>query len=169
MLSDAQEARIPTTGCKEAIMFRLVFPFLFSLSVAVAAATEIYQWRDQQGRIHYGDRPPDNAIRIVPEVTRPDQQQLDRHRTTQDKMKHAADEEQTLRVRRERARMLERRKQLRAKQQQQRRCELARQRLEQEQERWQRQRRKGYRNEARSKHRAQRAKLEYRVNQECGG
>lgn len=34
--------------------------FFISLAVAVPAlAGEIYQWTDSQGRVHFGDRPPD--------------------------------------------------------------------------------------------------------------
>lgn len=50
-------------------------PFLLLLGLAVAvsvpaAAGDIYQWTDSQGRVHFGDRPPD-AKRNEPLEVRP--------------------------------------------------------------------------------------------------
>lgn len=50
-----------------------LFLLLLGLAVAVpAAAGEIYQWTDSQGRVHFGDRPPGTgdgqALEVQPNV-----------------------------------------------------------------------------------------------------
>jgi len=42
---------------------RPVYPCLFVLALLLAtpAAAQVYKWTDPSGKVHYGDRPPDDA------------------------------------------------------------------------------------------------------------
>ena len=41
---------------------RTFLPLLLSaLALAFPAAAQVYKWTDSQGKVHYGDRPPDDA------------------------------------------------------------------------------------------------------------
>jgi hypothetical protein len=41
----------------------IVVPML--LACAVASAAEVYKWKDQDGRVHYGDRPKQGAQSVI--------------------------------------------------------------------------------------------------------
>ena len=40
---------------------RLMIVSLLTLACAVAQATEVYKWKDKDGRVHYGDKPKHEA------------------------------------------------------------------------------------------------------------
>jgi len=61
---------------------------LVSLLISPPLAADIYQWRDEQGQVHFGDRPPDATteplqLRSTPVPTRPSPSQETRRRTRQ--------------------------------------------------------------------------------------
>jgi glutaredoxin len=35
--------------------------FIVALAIAAPAAAQVYKWTDSTGKVHYGDRPPDDA------------------------------------------------------------------------------------------------------------
>ena len=52
------------TKCKYLVMFS-VFSFVWSAAWPLTAAAETYRWIDENGGVHYGDRPPEHTETTV--------------------------------------------------------------------------------------------------------
>jgi glutaredoxin len=42
-------------------MRRSIFMLAFGMALALSASAQVYKWTDPAGKVHYGDRPPDDA------------------------------------------------------------------------------------------------------------
>ena len=42
-------------------MRRSIFMLAFGMALALSAFAQVYKWTDSTGKVHYGDRPPDDA------------------------------------------------------------------------------------------------------------
>ena len=87
---------------------------VFSLCLAVPVSAEIYRWIDENGRVHYGERPPhDTAERVqlpreaTPTVTAPAADETERRvrqRRMLDAFSHEREQKKAQRAREEKAR-----------------------------------------------------------------
>jgi len=61
-----QKIRFPDTKHKKTIRKVMAFSVLTLLFSAFAIGETIYKWRDEQGKLHFGDSPPENVtVEIV--------------------------------------------------------------------------------------------------------
>lgn len=84
--------------------------FLFLLALApLLAQAEIYRWTDEQGRVHFGQRPQANAERVEvrPQVLERDAQTRERENRSE-RFFQARRDERTQREERQQAEQLER-------------------------------------------------------------
>lgn len=133
-------------------------------SVSVAA---VYQWRDENGRVHFSDVPATGAKQINTIEDRPDKADLERHRQIQNKLKQTVNRQGAERQRSDRALNYQRSKQKKAWQQAKKRCSRAREQLESTRKSWRRKGRKGYRKRDRLGYLERIRKLDKRVSDSC--
>lgn len=67
-------------------MWRLLIGLLCGIGLAPVFAGEIYRWVDDQGRVHFGDTPPDNAERVEMTPAPAGDPQLREHRERGDRL-----------------------------------------------------------------------------------
>jgi acetoin utilization deacetylase AcuC-like enzyme len=133
------------------------------------SAAEIYQWRDENGNIHFSDQPQEGADSIMVESQNPDAKNRQQHLESQKRIDETNERLRKLRNKETQRLVAQRSKAARAKLKQKQHCEQAMQRLRKEQDSWKYKRRKGYKQRDKTKHLQKQAELKYNVKRSCGG
>lgn len=111
-------------------------------------ATEIYRWRDAEGRVHFGDHPEQgarDAVQVPLNPLLPEPSQRQGHEETQRKIQQVVEQQQRERKQAEKIEQAKRKQSQRQQSRAMERCESVRKRLSDIREQWRYKRRKGYR------------------------
>lgn len=146
----------------------MIIPLLFLLLLShQVLAAEIYQWRDEQGNIHFSDKAAKDTDAKVLQVEVPRITDEREHLEAQRRIRRITETQRKARRRLEHEAAAERKREHRNTSKRQTNCDKARQRLQQELKRWDYRRRKGYKLEEQQKHRQKRLLLEAKVESAC--
>ena len=149
------------------MVIRLFVFFIYLLCFTSLSVAAVYQWRDENGRVHFSDVPATGAKQVTTIEDKPDKADLERHRQIQNKLEQTVNRQGAERRRADSALNYQRSRQKKARQQAKKRCSRAREQLASTRKSWRRKGRKGYRNRDRLGHLERTRKLEKRVSDSC--
>lgn len=145
--------------------------FLFSaFHVSEPCAAEVYQWRDAQGRVHFGDHPEHgakDATQIPLNPLHPDPSQREGYEAMQRKIEQVVTEQKHDRNQQENIAQTRRKRREREQTKAIERCESIRARLSEIRTEWSHKRRKGYKPADKERFKQAEAKLAKQIDELC--
>lgn len=144
--------------------------FFSAFQVSESSAAEVYQWRDAQGRVHFGDHPEHGALdatQIPLNPLDPEPSQREGYEAMQRKIEQVVTEQKHDRNQQENIEQTRRKRRERKQAKAIERCESIRERLSEIRTQWSHKRRKGYKPADKERFKQAEAKLAKQIEGLC--